>query len=259
MRRPVAVTDQLGRTTLLRRDPAGRVVRRESPTGGVIEWRRDPRGLATDVRVNGRDAFVFDHDAAGRPVLVHEPGPSRTPTLGWTPGGRLAALDVDGATLGGSATATAWSSLAATRRVGAPPTAATGPVACVTVTSDRWGTVDARPRPRRAARRPEGRRGRTRWDRDAAGLVVSYRRAAGPAAERSTELRRDAGGRVVEARTAAGVSRYALRRRRPAGVRLTPAGAWTWGYDAGGPAGRRVRAPTAAPPTSTTTATSSCG
>ena len=57
-----------------------------------------PRGAVTDVRVDGRDVFVFDHDGAGRPVLVHEPGPGRTLTLGWTPGGRVSPREVDGAT-----------------------------------------------------------------------------------------------------------------------------------------------------------------
>ena len=233
MRRPVAVTDQLGRRTVLRRDAAGRVVRRESPTGGVVEWRRDPRGLATDVRVNGRDAFVVDHDAAGRPVLVHEPGPSRTTTLTWTAGGRLAARDVDGAT-------TQWErdrdGLVVARRdpAGRRATTTYDPAGrSVAVTSDRWGTValDRDPDGRLVALRADGVE--RRWARDAAGLVVSYDER-GPAGERSTALQRDAAGRVIEARTAAGVATYAYDAGGQLVSAMTPAGAWAWGYDEAG-------------------------
>src|SRR4029450_9705621 len=96
MRRPIGVTDQIGRTTRIVRDLAGQAVRQELPTGDVIEWARNPRGQTTDVRVNGRDVIVFERDRAGRPALIHEPGPNRTLSFGWSPGGRLRSLDRGG-------------------------------------------------------------------------------------------------------------------------------------------------------------------
>lgn len=234
MRRPVAVTDPLGRTTHIHRDAVGRIVRREAPTGDVVEWRRDARGLATGVRVNGRDTIVFDRDRAGRPVLVLEPARNRTFTLGWSPGGRLRALDVDGATM-------RWDrdrdGLVTARHDPAGRTTdyerdATGRLAAVA--SDRWGRVELdRDRDGRlvALRAP----GVTRtWRRDTAGVVAGYHELS-PVGETTTRLVRDGAGRVIEAHDADGsVARY---RYDPAGqlvAATTPAGAWTWAYDQAG-------------------------
>jgi RHS repeat-associated protein len=230
MRRPVATTDQLGRVTRLRRDAAGRVTARELPTGDVVEWERDARGLATDVRLNGRDAIVFERDASGHPLLVHEPARNRTFTLGWTRGGRLASLDVDGETMrwdrdgdglvvarhdpAGRTTAFSWD------RAGR----------LATVSSDRWGRIelDRDPDGRLVALRAEGVT-RT-WDHDANGLVALYRERR-PAGSATTTLVRDATGRVVEARSPAGISRYSYDAAGQLVSATTPAGAWTWGYD----------------------------
>ena len=230
MRRPVATTDQLGRVTRLRRDAAGRVTARELPTGDVVEWERDARGLATDVRLNGRDAIVFERDASGRPLLVHEPARNRTFTLGWTPGGRLASLDVDGALMrwdrdqegrvvarhdpAGRTTAFAWD------RAGR----------LATVSSDRWGQValDRDVDGRLVALRAEGVT-RT-WDHDADGMVAAYHEQ-GPAGSSTAALLRDATGRVTEVRSPAGTSRYAYDAAGQLVAATTPAGAWTWAYD----------------------------
>lgn len=233
MRRSVAVTDQLGRTTHIHRDGVGRVVRREIPTGDVVEWRRDARGLATDVRVNDRDVVVFDRDGAGRPALIHEPGRNRTFTLVWTRGGRLASLDVDGARMG-------WTrdrdgvvvsrGDPAGRRTSYTHDAA-GRLAAVS--SDRWGRIelDRDLDGRLVALRADGV---TReWDRDAGGLVASYREV-GPAGEGTTTLSRDDAGRVVEVRAGADTSRYSYDAAGQLVGALTPSGAWTWAYDQGG-------------------------
>ena len=152
------------------------------PTGDLIEWRRDARGLATDVRVNGRDVVVFDHDAAGRPVLVHEPGRNRTLTLGWTRGGRLASLDVDGATM-------RWErdtdGLVVARHdpAGRRTTYARDRAGRLVATaSDRWGAVelDRDLDGHLVALRADGVE--RRWDHDADGLVVGYRETAAGAA-----------------------------------------------------------------------------
>jgi RHS repeat-associated protein len=230
MRRPVATTDQLGRVTRVRRDAAGRVTARELPTGEVVEWERDARGLATDVRVGGRDAIVFERDASGRPLLVHEPARNRTFSLGWTRGGRLASLDVDGEAMrwdrdgdglvvarhdpAGRTTSFAWD------RAGR----------LATVSSDRWGRIalDRDLDGRLVALRAEGVT-RT-WDHDADGLVAAYHEQ-GPAGSATTTLVRDATGRVTEARSAAGTSRYAYDAAGQLVAATTPAGAWTWAYD----------------------------
>ncbi len=238
MRRPVAVTDQLGRTTRTERDAAGRAVRRELPTGDVVEWRRDGRGRATDVRLNGRDAVVFDRDGAGRPVLVHEPARNRTFTLGWSRGGRLASLDVDGAVtrwgrdrdgLVVSRTDPAGRGVSYARDAAGRLTSAAG---------DGWGTVelDRDLDGRLVALRADGVA--RSWDRDAGGVVVGYRET-GPAGERATTLVRDAAGRVVEATTGGaaaggGVTRYAYDAAGQLVGAVTPGGAWTWRYDEAG-------------------------
>jgi RHS repeat-associated protein len=239
MRRPVAVTDQLGRITRIRRDARGRVVRRELPTGDVIEWRRDARGLATDVRVDDRDVVVFDRDRAGRPVLVHEPARNRTFTLAWTRGGRLASLDVDGATM-------RWDldrdGLVVARHDAAGRTTSythdpAGRLA--TVASDRWGTVelDRDLDGRLVALRADGV---TReWSHDAGGLVATYRQvvtAADPATavDQTTTLVRDGAGRVTEVHAPAGTTRYRYDEAGQLVGALTPRGAWTWEYDASG-------------------------
>jgi len=226
MRRPVAMTDQLGRVTRLRRDAAGRVTARELPTGDVVEWERDARGLATDVRLNGRDAIVFERDRSGRPLLVHEPARNRTFTLGWTRGGRLASLDVDGEAMrwerdgdglvvarhdpAGRTTAYAWD------RAGR----------LASLSSDRWGRIDLDRDPdgRLVALRADGVT--RRWDHDADGLVAAYHED-GPAGSSTTALVRDAAGRVVEA----GTSRYRYDGAGQLVGATTPAGTWTWTYD----------------------------
>ena len=233
MRRPVAITDQLGRVSRVRRDVAGRVAARELPTGDVVEWVRDGRGDVTDVRVNGRDAVVFDHDGAGRPVLVHEPGRNRTFTLTWTPGGRVAALDVDGATMSwerdrdGAVTARTDAAGRTTRF------ARDGAGRVTAVSSDRWGTValdrdlDGRVVALRAP-------GVTRaWSRSVDGLVATATESTAEG-ERVTRLARDAAGRVTSVEGPDSACRYAYD---PAGQLVsatTPAGAWTWSYDAAG-------------------------
>ena len=233
MRRPVAVTDPLGRITRVERDAKGRVVRRELPTGDVVEWRRDVRGLATDVRVNGRDTILFDHDTAGRPVLVHEPARNRTFTLGWTRGGRLASLDVDGATM-------RWErdrdGLVTARRDAAGRATSYAHDRAgrlTTVSSDRWGTIelDRDPDGRLVALRADGVT--RRWDRDAAGLIAAFHQS-GPHGDETTTLVRDGAGRVVEARAAAGVTRYTYDAAGQLVAALTPFGAWTWTYDEAG-------------------------
>lgn len=234
MRRAVATTDQLGRTTRLARDAAGRVVRRELPTGDTVEWRRDARGLATDVRVNGRDTVVFDRDRAGRPVLIHEPARNRTITLGWTRGGRLASLDVDGANMqwdrdgdgliisrrdpAGRVTGYSWD--------------AAGRLAAES--SSRWGRVDL-------DRDPDGRLVALRgdgivreWDRDARGLVTAYRETSATGAVGTTTLARDAAGRVTEARTGHSVTRYRYDEAGQLVGAVTPLGGWAWTYDEAG-------------------------
>jgi RHS repeat-associated protein len=244
MRRPVAVTDQLGRTTRIGRDAAGRVVRRELPTGEIVEWRRDARGLVTDVRVGGRDVVVFDRDGAGRPVLVHEPARNRTFTFGWSRGGRLDSLDVDGAAVrwrrdgdglvvgrvDAAGRGVAYSRDAAGRLAGA--------------TSDRWGTVeiDRDLDGRLVALRADGLS--RRWDRDAAGVVVGYRASGpeglqGPGGARVTRIVRDAAGRVVQVHGDGGMGvtageRYGYDAAGQLVSALTPAGAWTFAYDAAG-------------------------
>jgi RHS repeat-associated protein len=233
MRRPVATTDQLGRATVIRRDAAGRVVRRELPTGDVVEWVRDPRGLATDVGVNGRDTVVFDRDRAGRPVVIHEPARNRTFTLEWTRGGRLASLDVDGARMrwdrdrdrlvtgrhDAAGRSTRYAHDAAGRRT--------------TMSSERWGTVelDRDLDGRLVALRAEGVT--RRWDRDTGGLVAAYTES-GPAGDRTTTLVRDDSGRVVEARSGGTVTVYGYDAAGQLVSAVTPAGPWTWAYDEAG-------------------------
>jgi RHS repeat-associated protein len=236
MRRPVAHTDALGRTTRLERDAAGRAVRHRLPTGAVVEWIRDARGRTTDVLVDGREVVVFDRDRVGRPRLIHEPARGRTFTLGWSRGGRLTSLDVDGRT-------TRWDhdgdGLVVGRRVGDGPVTrwdrdAAGRVVALT-DGDLRIDLDRDAGGRLVALRAGGVD--RRWDVDGEGLLRGYSET-GPAGARAASLVRDAAGRVAEVHDDRGVSRYGYD---PAGQLVAasgPDGAWAFAYD---PAGRLVR------------------
>ena len=221
MRRPIGVTDQLGRTTRIVRDLAGQAVRQELPTGDVIEWARNPRGQTTDVRVNGRDVIVFERDRAGRPALIHEPGSNRTLSFGWSPGGRLRSLDVDGAAIHWEYDRDGYLT---TRR---DPRGLTSRFAhdragrLSSVIVEAWGRLDLEHDPdgRLVALRGPGVQ--RRWEHDSQGLIASAH-IAGLDSEEALELVRDQSGRVVEAR----------RRRRDAGM---PGSA---DQPTGGPAGQ---------------------
>ena len=240
MRRPVATTDQLGRTTRLDRDAAGRVVRQELPTGDVVEWRarrrgpghRHPGQRARRRRVRPRPA--------GRPGARPRAGPQPYVHPGLDPrADAWPPLDVDGATTAlGARPATAGWSPATTRRAAPPPTPGTRPAgsrrcrptagagSSSTATPDgrlvalRAGGVDAPLGPRR--RRPRRRlpRGRAR--------AVRARRRCG----------RDAAGRVVEVGDGRGTTRYRYDAAGQLVGAAGPAGAWAWHYD---PAGRLAR------------------
>jgi RHS repeat-associated protein len=229
MRRPVGVTDQLGRVTRLVRDRAGRVIRQELPTGDVIEWRRDPRGASRDVRVNGRDVVVFERDGTGRPVLVHEPARNRTFTLGWSAGGRLRRLDVDGREM-------RWEygpdGLVASRRDAEGHMTRFGRDRAgrlVSVSDDVWGRIDL---DRDADGALVGLRAaglERRWDYDAGGLVVASHTNG-----RATSLVRDGAGRVEEIRDDGGATRYRYDAAGQLVAAARGAEAWAWHYDVAG-------------------------
>jgi RHS repeat-associated protein len=233
MRRPIRVTDQLGRVTRIDRDPLGRPVRQELATGQVLEWRRNARGLTTDLRVDGRDAVVLDRDRAGRPVSIHEPGRNRTFSFEWTDGGKLRSFDVDGRELrwerdrDGCVTARHDHVGRVTRyaydRAGRLSSVGFDGLARIELDRDADGFLVA-------LRAPGLER---RWDHDAGGLVVGAY-VSGAHGDEATTFIRDAAGRVTEARSGARVTRY----RYDAAGQLVAAGrgadAWAWHYDPGG-------------------------
>jgi RHS repeat-associated protein len=170
-------------------------------------------------------------------VLVHEPARNRTFTFGWSRGGRLASLDVDGATTrwerdrdgrvlarhdpGGHTTRFQWD---AAGRLAALSGAGWGRA---TVERDADGHMTAL----RAAGIER------RWDHDRGGLVAGYHQTVAGTGH-TTTLRRDGAGRVVEARDPRGVTRYRYDEAGQLVAAAGPDGAWTWHYD---PAGRLAR------------------
>ena len=234
LRRPVAVTDQLGRVTRVERDAAGRAIGQVLPTGDVVQWRRNAAGAVTDTRVNGRDAIVFDHDRCGRPVVIHEPARNRTFRLGYTPGGRIRSLDVNGRRM-------RWQHdrdghvIARTDPDGRTTRYTYDRAGRVrTVEFDELGAFDLE---RDAEGRLVALRGpgiERRWDNEDGRLVVRSR-LDGHGGEQTVELAHDPAGRVAEMRTDRGVTHYRYDGAGQLVAASRGTDAWSWSYD---PAGR---------------------